>query len=126
MHVDEGSYFWSAKKVINSTHTELESFVELVAGMSTTGFELGGAEAAAVRFKENSAEFAGAIDPIASGSEQNMSPLLKSAVVRQAMRDSAQVQARAQLGEDAGAESPLFEGGLVASADGLFWERAAV
>ncbi|GAA2902103.1 FAD-binding protein [Actinoplanes cyaneus] len=125
MHVDESSYFWSAKKVTSSSHTELESFVELVAGMSTTGFELGGAEAAALRFKENSTEFADAIDTMTAQNESNMSPLFRSAVVRQAMQEGAQVQTRAQLGEDAGDESPLFDGGLVASEDGLFWERSA-
>jgi halogenation protein CepH len=53
-----------------------------------------------------------------------MTPLFKSSVVRQAMQEGAQVQTRAQLGEYAGAEAPLFEGGLVASVDGLFWEQA--
>ncbi|SNT04471.1 tryptophan 7-halogenase [Actinoplanes regularis] len=124
MHVDENSYFWSAKKVTSSSHTELESFVELVAGMSTTGFELNDAEAAAVRFKENSTEFSDAIDTMNAQNEQNMAPLFKSAVVRKAMQEGAQVQTRAQLGEDAGDESPLFQGGLVASSDGLFWVRS--
>ncbi len=50
-----------------------------------------------------------------------MLPLFKSAIVKQAMQEGAQVQARALLGEDAEAEQPLFEGGLVPSADGMFW-----
>lgn len=121
-HVDEGSYFWSAKKVTRNSHTELESFVELVAGMSTTDFELSDAESAAVRFKERSTEFANAIDTVVSENERSMTPLFKSSVVRQAMQEGAQVQTRAQLGEYAGEEAPLFEGGLVASMDGLYWE----
>jgi halogenation protein CepH len=125
MHVDEGSYFWTAKKVTSSSYTELESFVELVAGMSTTGFELSDAESAALRFKERSTEFADAIDTLVSQKEQSMAPLFKSSVVKQAIQEGAQVQTRAILGEDAGPESPLFEGGLVASMDGMFWERPA-
>jgi halogenation protein CepH len=53
-----------------------------------------------------------------------MLPLFKSSVVRQAMREGSQVQARAVLGEDAEAELPLFDGGLVCSADGMFWSGA--
>ena len=121
MHVDENSYFWSAKKVTKNSHTELESFVELVGGMSSSEFELHDAESAALRFKKRSAEFADAIDELVGEREQSMAPLFKSSVVRQAMREGAQVQTRAQLGEDAGADAPIFDGGLVASADGMFW-----
>jgi halogenation protein CepH len=122
MHVDENSYFWQAKKVTRNSHGELESFVELVAGMSSTDFELSDAESAALRFKERSTEFANAIDTLLTQKEENMAPLFKSSVVRQAMREGGQVQTRAQLGEDAGADAPVFEGGLVASTDGMFWE----
>lgn len=122
MHMDENSYFWSAKKVTKNSHTELESFVDLVAGMSSTDFELDDAESAALRFKKRSTEFAGAVDTLVSQREHNMAPLFRSSVVRQAMREGAQVQIRAQLGEDAGAEAPIFDGGLVSSIDGFFWE----
>jgi halogenation protein CepH len=125
MHVDESSYFWSAKKVTSSSYTELESFVELVAGMATTGFELSDVESAAVRLKERSTEFANAVDTLVSQHEESMAPLFKSSAVRQAMQEGAQVQARALLGEEAGVETPLFKGGLVASTNGMFWERPA-
>jgi halogenation protein CepH len=125
MHVDEGSYFWSAKKVTSNSREDLVSFVELVAGMSTTGMDLADTESVAVRFKERSSEFADAIDELVGQHEQSMAPLFKSSVVRQAMQEGGQVQTRAQLGEHAGAESPLFAGGLIASTDGLFWETPA-
>jgi halogenation protein CepH len=35
MNVNEESYFWHAKKVTNNEHTEVESFVELVGGVSS-------------------------------------------------------------------------------------------
>jgi halogenation protein CepH len=125
MHVDEDSYFWSAKKVTQNSHSELESFVELVAGMSTTEFALLDAEGAALRFKKRSAEFADAVDAMVSEKQQNMVPLFKSKVVKQAMQEGAQVQTRAQLGDLVGADVPIFKGGLVASTDGMFWLTAA-
>ena len=122
MHVDESSYFWSAKKVTRNTHTELESFVELVAGLSSTEFALDDAESAALRFKTRSSEFADAVDDLVEDEENSMVPLFKSSVVRQAMQEGAQVQTHALLGEDAEAEAPMFPGGLVASTDGMFWQ----
>jgi len=121
MHVDETSYFWSAKKVTKNNHTELESFVELVAGMSSSEFALADAESTALRFKKRSSEFADAVDVLVDEKEKSMVPLFKSSVVRQAMQEGAHVQARALLGEDAGADVPVFDGGLVASTDGMFW-----
>jgi FAD-dependent halogenase len=124
MHVSESSYFWSAKKVTKNSHTELESFVELVGGVSSGEAALAGAEPLAQHFKARAAEFANAVDKLVADKEQSMLPLFKSSVVRQAMREGAQVQTRALLGETSGAEAPLFEGGLVPSADGMFWAAA--
>lgn len=125
-HVDENSYFWSAKKVTHSSHTELESFVQLVAGMTASDFDLSDAESVAVRFKEASHEFADAIDTMVGQGESNMGPLFRSSVVKQAMRESTQVQLRAQLGDDAGQEAQMFDGGLIPTPDGLSWQRPAV
>ncbi|WP_406128548.1 tryptophan 7-halogenase [Streptomyces canus] len=121
MHVDEQSYFWSAKKVTKNAHTELESFVELVAGVSSAEFALDDAESAAVRMKSKAAEFASALDTMAADEEKGMVPLFKSAAVREAMQEGGQVQSRAFLGEALGADVPLFPGGLVASGDGMHW-----
>jgi halogenation protein CepH len=125
MHVDESSYFWSAKKVTKNTHTELEAFVELVAGLSASEFALNDAESAALRFKTRSSEFADAVDQLVEDKKQSMVPLFRSSVVRQAMQEGAQVQTRALLGEDADAEEAMFPGGLVTSADGMFWQAPA-
>jgi FAD-dependent halogenase len=121
MHVNENSYFWSAKKITRNTSTELESFVDLVGGISSGETALAKANTLARRFREESAEFAGAVDQVITNNEQTMLPLFRSSVVRQAMREGGQVQSLAILGEDSGVEAPLFEGGLVPSSDGLFW-----
>ena len=115
MHVDENSYFWSAKKVTDSTSSDLESFVSLVGGVSS------GEEALAQRYKSRSSEFARAVDEVVANKEQSMVPLMKSSVVKQAMQEGAKEQARVLLGQDLVPETPVFQGGLVASPDGLSW-----
>lgn len=121
MHVDENSYFWSAKKVTKNTSPELESFVDLVGGVSSGEVALTGGEAMTQRLKDRSTEFAAAVDDLVANEERSMLPLFKSAVVRDAMHEGTQVQAHAILREGAEREAPLFENGLVPSADGLFW-----
>jgi halogenation protein CepH len=125
MHVDENSYFWSAKKVTDSTSTDLESFVSLVGGVSSGETALGAAEALAARYKSRSAEFAGAVDELVAHNEQSMVPLIRSSVVKHAMQEGAKEQTRVLLGRDAGPETPVIEGGLVPSEDGLTWSVPA-
>ncbi|MBV8932765.1 MAG: tryptophan 7-halogenase [Kutzneria sp.] len=120
MHESEESYFWQARKITHNIHSELEAFVDLVGGVSSGESALTGAEAAAQRFKSRSAEFATAVGKMA-GQDESMVPLFKSSVVRQAMEEGAQVQSRAMLGADLGAEAPIFPGGLIPSGDGLLW-----
>lgn len=118
MNVNEESYFWHAKKVTNNDeYTELESFVDLVGGLSSGEAVL----TASGRIAERSAEFAAAVDEMADGDDSSMVPLFKSQVVKQVMQEGGQEQMRAVLGEDAEPEQPLFPGGLVTSPDGMKW-----
>ncbi|MFI6318512.1 tryptophan halogenase family protein [Nonomuraea sp. NPDC050556] len=118
MNVNEESYFWHAKKVTkNNEYTELESFVDLVGGLSSGESVL----VTPGRIAERSAEFAAAVDEMADGDESSMVPLFKSQVVKQVMQEGGQEQMRAVLGEDAEPEQPLFPGGLVTSPDGMKW-----
>jgi halogenation protein CepH len=119
MHVDENSYFWSAKKVTDSTSTDLESFVSLVGGVSS------GETALVDRYKARSGEFSSAVDELIANKEQSMVPLMKSAVVKHAMQEGAKEQVLVVLGQDAAPQEPLFEGGLVASEDSLSWSFPA-
>jgi halogenation protein CepH len=121
MHEDEQSYFWQAKKVTQNNHSELESFVELVGGISSGESVLTDAETLATRFRSRSTEFAQAVDKIAASENGDMAAMFRSSVVKQAMKESSQVQARAHFGKDAEAEAPLFPHGLVPSPDGMFW-----
>lgn len=125
MHVDENSYFWSAKKVTDGTCTDLESFVSLVGGVSSDEAALATTEALAQRYKGRSSEFAAAVDQVVANKGQSMVPLMKSSIVKHAMQEGAKEQARVMFGEDIEAETPLFDGGLVASPDGLAWSLPA-
>jgi halogenation protein CepH len=124
MHVSEDSYFWSAKKVLKNTAAELESFVELVGGVSSGETALGGS--VTQRYKDRSDEFARAVDELVANEERSMLPVVKSSIVQQTIREGTQVQARALLGERAAAEVPLFENGLIPSADGYFWSMPSL
>jgi halogenation protein CepH len=121
MHSSESSYFWNAKKVIKSSHTELEAFVDLVGGVSSGDAGLATTDAAASRFLERSEEFADAVEVMREDKEQSMVPLFKSQLIRQVMQEGSDVQMRAILGEDAEEAVPMFKGGLAPSRDGLSW-----
>jgi halogenation protein CepH len=121
MHEDENSYFWSAKKVTDSTSSDLESFVSLVGGVSSGESALGTAEALAHQYRTGASEFAVAVDQVVADKEQSMVPLMKSSVIKHAMQEGAKEQVRVLLGQSAGPEAPVFADGLVASQDGLSW-----
>ena len=125
MHVDENSYFWAARKVTESSYTELQAFVSLVGGVASGEFNLAAGDGLARRFSSESKELGKAIDQqLSSGDASRVVPMFRSPIVRQAMQESAQVQARAQLGADFENEVPLFASGLVSSPDGLLWARS--
>jgi halogenation protein CepH len=121
MHVNENSYFWSAKKVTDSTSSDLESFVSLVGGVSSGEAALARPEALAERYKSRSSEFASAVDQLVANKEQSMVPLIRSTIVKLAMQEGAKEQARVLIDDFADAETPLFDGGLIAAPDGLGW-----
>jgi halogenation protein CepH len=51
MHADENSYFWSAKKITGDLNSDLESFVNLVGGISSGEVALAEANAMLKRFE---------------------------------------------------------------------------
>jgi halogenation protein CepH len=121
LNVNEDSYFWSAKKVTKNTSSEMQSFVELVGGVSSGEAALATEDSKLDYYKRRSDEFADAVDKLVANNEQNMVPILKSPVVKASMQEGVKEQSRIRLGDLAEPETPLFEGGLVPSADGLSW-----
>lgn len=127
MHADSGSYFWAAKKVLDSSRPEAEAFVDLVGGVSSGDFTLGAdnGEAAAQRVSTGSAEeLAYAVHRMVEGND-SLIPLLEAPVFKNAMQESEKVLVRAQLGARFSTERPLLESGLISSPDGLCWVPAA-
>jgi halogenation protein CepH len=121
MHVDESSYFWSAKKVTQSTNSDLEAFVTLVAGVSSGEAALDDAVTLVDRFQGRFKEYTSAVDELVANNERSMLPLFNSSVVKDATLESAQIQCLAALGAGVQRDTPLFEDGLIPSADGMFW-----
>jgi halogenation protein CepH len=125
LNVNEDSYFWSARKVTKNTNSDLQSFVELVGGVSSGEAELATAGSSEVHYKRRSSEFASAVDKLVANNEQSMVPVIKSSIVKSAMQEGSREQARVLLGASLGPEVPLFDGGLIASPDGLAWSPPA-
>jgi FAD-dependent halogenase len=125
LNVNEDSYFWSAKKVTKNTNSDLQSFVELVGGVSSGEATLATAGSSEVHYKRRSREFASAVDQLVANNEQSMVPIIKSSIVKNAMQEGGKEQARVLLGATADPGVPLFDGGLIASSDGLGWSLPA-
>jgi halogenation protein CepH len=126
LNVNEDSYFWSAKKVTQTTSPDLQSFVELVGGVSSGESALPTEGSSVDHYKKRSSEFASAVDRLVADEEQSMVPIIKSSIVKSAMQEGAKEQTRVMLGQDVDlVETPLFDGGLIASPDGLSWSLPA-
>ncbi|MBF6330406.1 tryptophan 7-halogenase [Nocardia transvalensis] len=117
-HTDEESYFWHARKITRHEGSAAEAFVDLVGGVSSgdlAASEASRAEATARSITDSLTHLDGSGD---------VYDIHDAPLVSELMTESAQMQARALLGEDSGGETPLFEGGLVPSADGRRWQAA--
>jgi halogenation protein CepH len=125
MNVNEDSYFWSAKKVTNSTNSDIEAFVELVGGVASGEAALAEADAVMQRFQGRFSEYVNAIDQLVANKGQSMLPLFRASVIQGVTEAGNQVQAMANMpdADEVQREAPLFENGLVASPDGMFWAR---
>src|SRR5215469_11249411 len=75
LNVVEDSYFWSAKKVTKNTSSDLESFVELVSGVSSGERALPTEGSHLDHYKKRSTEFADAVDTLIANKEQSMVPI---------------------------------------------------
>jgi halogenation protein CepH len=135
MQVDETSYFWSARKIVNTGERDNVPFVRLVAGLSDVEEPLfgGGHE-----FFDNRVGFGNwfeanlATEHAGFGARRGA----RSTVADTGAFDPdkfmagftseiAHVQLLALLGEDRGREKPLFTSGLVPTSDGLHWMAAS-
>lgn len=124
MHQDEESYFWQAKKVTNSTATELESFVDLVGGGASSETALVDA-GSYLRERVGPVRELSEIADQPDGEAHADRDLLRSGLVRSVVKQGVRLQVQAALGGNADEHIPMREGGFVPSADGLHWARPA-
>ncbi len=109
LHVDEGSYFWQARRISAQRGGRLEAFVNLVGGVS-------GADFARLDPGVAGSGVAGSEE---RDSEERDSGVLGSGVLGELIAEGVNLQLRGLLG--GGAEPPMFPGGLSASVDGRRW-----
>ena len=107
VHQDERSYFWRARKILNTTEPENEAFVRLISGFSTVEssiFETASRVSAHMKAFETSgsSELLCRIDELARPHPRSIRPPTQP--------------------DDGGPpESPRWPGGLVTSRDGFHW-----
>lgn len=122
MNQGASSYFWSAKKITSDNAPELESFVNLVGGVSSGEDALTGGRSVTEHFKDRAKGVSAAVDEFVSINERNMLPWFKSELIREATVGMEEVQMLAVLGDKTPTGAQLFEHGLVPSPDGMFWQ----
>jgi halogenation protein CepH len=134
MHQNEESYFWKARKVLNTEEKGNEAFVRLVAGLSQEDEPLFQGGDGYFEAREGIGEWFQGV--VASEGEGAVAPKelptfdLDRFDPNQFMMgftsEISQLQLQALLGKHRPPESPLFAGGLVPTADGLHWRRASL
>jgi halogenation protein CepH len=119
---DVDSYFWAARKLLNSEEPTNEAFVRLVGGVGMSGEPLfGGTD-----------ELARATDALSNSFERARSGpggqfntnLLDTAFMAKLTREAVQMQMQALTG-NVTLETPMWPLGLVPSRDGFHWRDAS-
>jgi len=130
MHHDEDSYFWQARKVLNvESNSGKEAFVQLVAGLSSSGEPL---FQDADSFISSAKSQAQRLEQLSNAADRSKLPQQTREEVQAwgkiFFRERLQMWRSFQSTTREGRESkelPIFEGGLVPSNTGLHWARTA-
>jgi FAD-dependent halogenase len=123
MHQQEDSYFWRARKIVKDADTIEEAFVTLVAGVSNLQHdeELLVDNVQLEKIKQE-------LQQLENAEEDSAAPYFaaeKESFLDVLVEEATQLQAQASVGAKRGEERPLFDGGLIPSADGLRWREAS-
>jgi halogenation protein CepH len=131
MQQEETSYFWSARKILNAEETARESFVRLVAGLSNRDEPLFDDAEAFIQSAKNRGAFLEQLSDAASGGEMSNELRQETANFgRVFFRERAplwDVEKRRREGLPMidEAQAPIWDDGLVPTADGLHWRAPA-
>jgi halogenation protein CepH len=122
MHQNEDSYFWKARKVLNTKQTNQEAFVSLVAGVSSLRQE------ELIVDSDKVEQIKGELEQLQKNKD-NAAPYYsgeKEAFLDTLVEEATQIQAHAYVGATGNEELPLFAGGLIPSADGFRWRETSL
>ena len=107
VHQDEQSYFWRARKILNTSEPENEAFVRLISGFSTA--------------ESNIFETASRVSAHMKAFERSESREALSRIEQLARPNPKAIRMPGQSPDGVGPERPRWPGGLVTSADGFHW-----
>jgi FAD-dependent halogenase len=124
MKQDQESYFWNAKRVINSTASGLESFVELVGGGASNESALVKAEKYLAKRGSTLREFSKVIENPGARQEGGQ-PGDRGGCQSTIVEQSARSRVQAILNKKVDEPKPLLPGGLIPSTDGMRWSLTA-
>jgi FAD-dependent halogenase len=124
---DEDSYFWTARKILNSEETAYEAFIQLISGSSQPGERLFTNE----QFFELTE---GRQDPLRSSAQTPAASEIDDNIklerfvelagfADEFVTEMAHLQTLAALGANCPPSQPLFPMGLIPSADGFRWRE---
>lgn len=127
MNQDAESYFWSARKVLNTEEAGNEAFIRLVAGVGGSGEPLHGSASEFFASRSGLGQVLqqsteGMSDPV-QGLTFDTTVFDPKAFMAGLKREGVEMMARG-LQAPRPPDTPLFDGGLVASSDGLRWVEA--
>jgi halogenation protein CepH len=126
MHQDEDSYFWAARKILNTEERANEAFVRLIAGVSGDEPVFSSSEYFHARiglgdwFKSTLPE-----QEVDKTPEFDKSKFDPAQFMKGFTSEIVQIQTQALYGSKRDKEKPLVAGGLVPSVDGFHWSNAA-
>jgi len=131
MHQDKQSYFWSARKILNTTEKANEAFVRLVAGLSQEDEPLFNGGDGYFEAREGIGQwFQGMVAREGEGADEpaevpsfDKSLFDPDQFMMGFTSEIAQLQLQALYGKNRPSESPLFAGGLVPTPDGMHWRE---
>jgi len=126
MHQDVDSYFWAARKILNTEERTNEAFVRLIAGVSAAD-EPTFSSSDYFKSRVGLGDWFQNVMSDPSGTSGKMPEFDKSKfdpaqLMKGFNSEIVQLQVQAMFGESRQAERPLRAGGLVPSRDGFHWE----
>jgi halogenation protein CepH len=129
MHQDLESYFWAARKILNTEEGTNEAFVRLIAGVSSKDEPLF-SSTDFFKARIGLGEWFQGVIPDQAVSRDKVPQFDKSKFdpaqfMKGFTSEIVQIQSQALYGSDRQAETPIAPGGLVPSKDGFHWALAS-